>query len=72
MKLSKSQFSLLTDAGREPSTVVFGGIVATLVFSKEPHLVSSLFWGMILYAFLLTIALFFKKKGNNDGERSHT
>ncbi len=67
MKFSKSQYNLLADAGRETSTVVFGGLVATIVFSKEPTQVSSFIWGIFLYAFLLTIALIFKKKGNHDG-----
>ena len=47
MKLTHHQYYLLADAGCETSTVVFGGLVATIVFSKEPTHVSSFIWGLI-------------------------
>ncbi|MBI4547227.1 MAG: hypothetical protein HY707_04550 [Ignavibacteriae bacterium] len=66
LKLTKSQFNLLADAASEASAIVFGALLVSGVFSQEPVRGHIIVIGIILYILCVSLALFFKKKGNSD------
>ena len=62
MKLTKPQFLMLSDASREAAAVVFGGlIIGGILAQKFSWLILGI--GIVVYLFFITMALYFKKKG---------
>jgi len=61
MKITKAQFSTLSDISKEAAAVVLGGLVIGGIVAQQLNLVSVV--GFVLYPVLVTLALYFRKKG---------
>ncbi len=62
MKLTKAQFSTLSDISKEAAAVVLGGLVIGSIVAQQFNL-TLLVVGFILYPTFVTLALYFRKKG---------
>lgn len=61
MKITKVQFSTLSDISKEAAAVVLGGLVIGGIVAQQFNLVSIA--GFVLYPILVVLALYFRKKG---------
>jgi hypothetical protein len=62
MKLTHAQFSTLSDISKEAAAVVLGGLVIGSIVAQQFNL-TLLVMGFILYPPLVTLAIYFRKKG---------
>ena len=62
MKLTKAQFSTLSDVCREAANVILGGLIIGGLFAQQAT-AAILAVGYILYPSLIVVALYFEKKG---------
>jgi hypothetical protein len=62
MKLTKEQYLTLSDVCREAAAVVLGGLIIGGIVAQQFNWVICTI-GFVLYPILVTLALYFKKKG---------
>jgi hypothetical protein len=62
MKLTKAQFSTLSDICREAATVVLGSLLIGALLAQDFKLGIAIL-GLVLYPIGIALALYFKKKG---------
>jgi len=62
MKFTKTQFSTLSDISKEAAAVVLGGLVIGSIVAQQFNF-ALLVIGFILYPIFVTLALYFRKKG---------
>ena len=62
MKITKPQYLTLSDVSREAAAVVLGGLVIGGIVAQQFNWVVCAI-GFVLYPMLVTLALYFKKKG---------
>ncbi|MBS4027747.1 MAG: hypothetical protein KGZ58_03825 [Ignavibacteriales bacterium] len=67
MKLTKSQYNILAEIAKDSSAILFGALVASIIFAKEPIAPISIFIGLAIYLVSIILTLTFKKKGNDNG-----
>jgi len=62
MRLSKGQFSTLSDICRETALVILGGFAIGNVLTPSINIVLAIS-GFLAYLFLAFLSIYFKKKG---------